>query len=140
MRLLSLGLDWNVDFDFTFPNWALSSLIGIIDALVSAGVDLYFFAKTHLLKEDDEDEDMADRVENLEDPAMEAAENLDDRMQVHRSVMCDDCAVIPIRGTRFHCVVGKHDYCRRCRKKNKGTCPIDGAVLCVYGERPEQHP
>lgn len=143
VRILSLGLEWEVDFDFSFPNWALSSLIGLIDALVSAGVEFYFFWKNHYRQKDGDDEvnDLDDKIKTLEPFAMDAAEDLADRMQLHRDVNCDYCQMRPIRGTRYHCDVGKHDYCSQCYKKNNGACPIDGVALHVYGQSPEeQHP
>lgn len=51
---------------------------------------------------------------------------------IHRNVQCDGCQQYPLRGVRYHCPKGKHDYCLTCYEKNHRRCLIDRGDLTKF--------
>lgn len=55
---------------------------------------------------------------------------------IHPNVMCDGCKQFPLRGVRYYCAQGQHDYCQTCCTANGHTCTIDKGGLTLFGEAP----
>ena len=51
---------------------------------------------------------------------------------IHPNVECDGCKQYPLRGIRYHCEQGKHDYCQNCYNANSHMCFIDKNNLYNY--------
>ena len=121
-------------------------MVGLLDTLVSASVDLYLYLlgsgkeeeennegnKLEELVPEDEKEFAEYGVEGFEDKAVECANEMDERMMVYKNVECDSCQQYPLRGLCYQCPLGKHDYCQKCFHALRRECILDGGRLTEY--------